>query len=723
MGAELIKGTLGRIRFASEDGEWAVAEVETAKGSVIVVGNLLQTKPGEDVVVTGQWQNNAKFGRQFAIESIKTVAPTTIEGIRKYLCSGLVEGIGPVLADRIIEKFGENTIDIIDADPSRIREVEGIGKKRAETITQSWEEQRSVRNVMVFLQSHGITPAYATRVWKAYGHDAIRVIQENPYKLSEDVFGIGFATADSIASHAGIKEDHPARVRAAILHVLREAQGQGHVFLPLAELKTRAAQLLSLPEDAVVQGIDALRESQRIMVDTLDFAGERVAAVYRTGAWRAEAGAAEGLRRLLGVERVFQACSVEHHVRTVEDRLGVRLAMQQKEAVSAAFEHKLVVITGGPGTGKTTIIRAICEIAQGQEMRVALAAPTGRAARRMSQATERDALTVHRLLEYNPNEGGFQHNSERPLEADILILDESSMVDIYLLYAIVDALLPRAVLVLVGDIDQLPSVGPGTVLADIIESGAARVVRLTEIFRQAENSNIVANAYRINRGEMPQDAPRIEGKLSDFYTVNARSATHAQELILELVSQRIPSAFGLDPFEDIQVLAPMHRGEIGCETLNVALQKALVVERGERGVERGGVKWLVGDKVMQTRNNYERGVVNGDVGRIKSVEAAQKKLNVVFEDREVTYAFNELDELTHAFAITVHKSQGSEYPVVVMPVMTQHFVMLKRNLLYTAVTRARQLVVLVGTSRAVSIAVSQADTGVRFSGLAHRLRS
>jgi exodeoxyribonuclease V alpha subunit len=407
----------------------------------------------------------------------------------------------------------------------------------------------------------------------------------------------------------------------------------------------------------------------------------------------------------------------------VEERLGVRLATQQKEAVSAAFEHKLVVITGGPGTGKTTIIRAICEIAQGQEMRVALAAPTGRAARRMSQATERDAVTVHRLLEYNPNEGGFQHNSERPLDVDILILDESSMVDVYLLYAIVDALLPRAVLVLVGDIDQLPSVGPGTVLADIIESGAARVVRLTEIFRQAENSNIVANAYRINRGEMPQDAPRIEGKLSDFYTVNARSATHAQELILELVSQRIPSAFGLDPFEDIQVLAPMHRGEIGCETLNVALQQALVVERGERGVERGGVKWLVGDKVMQTRNNYERGVVNGDVGRIKSVEAAQKKLNVVFEDREVTYAFNELDELTHAFAITVHKSQGSEYPVVVMPVMTQHFVMLKRNLLYTAVTRARQLVVLVGTSRAVSIAVSQADTGVRFSGLAHRLRS
>jgi len=716
---EVLKGTLARIRYASEDGEFAVSELHTTKGPVIIVGNLLETKPGEQVVVSGAWQNNARFGKQFGIDSIRTVPPTTIEGIRRYLCSGLVEGIGPVLADRIVDHFGENTIEIIDAEPARIREVPGIGKKRGETIAESWEAQRSVRNVMVFLQSHGITPAYATRIWKAYGHESIRIIQENPYKLSEDVFGIGFRTADAIARHAGISEDHPARVRAAVLHVLSEAHGEGHVFLPLEELKDRGSKLLGLPPDAPVAGLEALRQSQRVMVESLPEDGVMMPVVYRMAAWRAETGAAEKLLALAGQERKFQARSIDHHLQHVEEKLGVPLAAQQREAVAAAFEHKLLVITGGPGTGKTTIIRALCEVADSQKMRVALAAPTGRAARRMSEATGRDAVTIHRLLEFNPAEGGFQRNSESPLEADLVILDESSMIDIYLLAAITDALLPKTVLVFVGDIDQLPSVGPGTVLQDIIKSKAARVVRLTEIFRQAQHSTIVSNAHRIHHGEMPVDAPRVEGQLSDFYTVLANTPRQALEKILELVASRIPTAFEVDPFEDIQVLSPMHRGEIGCESLNAELQRVLLPDA--KGVERGSVKWLVGDKVMQTRNNYERGVVNGDIGRIQTVEPAQKRLTVRFEDRIVTYAFNELDELTHAFAITVHKSQGSEYPVVVMPIMTQHFVMLQRNLIYTAVTRARQLVVLVGMPRAVQIAVQNADTGRRYSALSLRL--
>lgn len=712
---ETLKGILGRVRFASDDGEFCVSELKVGREAVTLVGNLLETQPGEHVVVSGTWQKNARFGKQFQIETIRTVPPTTLAGIERYLASGLVEGIGPVLAERIVEKFGAQTLEIIDADPRRILEVPGIGKKRAEKIAQTWEHQRSVRNVMVFLQSHGITPSFALRIWKAYGADAIKVIQANPYQLAEDIFGIGFRTADAIAFRAGIEPNALPRLRAGVMYALQEAAGEGHVCLPVEGLVEKSAGLMNLRLDEVLPGLESLRDEQRIFVESID----GVPMAYRAGLWRTESGAAERMRALAAVERRYKPTSVESQIDAVQEAMGVELAGQQRRAVSQVWEHKIAVITGGPGTGKTTIVRVLCELADHLKQRFALAAPTGRASRRMSEATGRPAQTIHRLLEFNPREGGFQYNSERPLDLDLLIVDEASMVDTYLLFALLDALPADAALVFVGDIDQLPSVGPGQVLRDVIDSGVAHVVALTEVFRQALDSTIVTNAHRINRGEMPIDAPRVEDVLTDFYTISTEDPRVAQDRIVELVTQRIPKAFGVDPLQDIQVLAPMHRGDVGCSSLNQVLQKALVGERF--GVERGQTWWREGDKVMQTRNSYERGVFNGDIGWVRSVDTAKKALYVEFDGKMVTYEFSELDELQHAYAITVHKSQGSEYPVVVMPVMTQHFVMLQRNLLYTAVTRAKKLVVLVGSARAVSLAVKNATAGTRHTGLAWRL--
>jgi exodeoxyribonuclease V alpha subunit len=712
-----LKGVLGRIRFSSDDGEFSVAELEGPGGKpTTIVGNLLETQPGEHVVVSGVWRKNAKFGPQLEIDAIRTVPPTTLAGIERYLASGLVEGIGPVLAERIIEKFGTDTLEIIDADPSRIREVAGIGKKRGEKIAEAWEHQRSVRNVMVFLASHGITPSYALRIWKAYGADAIRIIQSNPYQLAEDIFGIGFRTADAIAQKAGIPVDSIARLRAGVLYTLQEATSDGHVYLPMEVLFDRASELLGVNSDVVSDGVDSLRQDNRIRIETL----LDQPAVYRANLWRTETDAASKIHALAAVERRFKPQSVDYQIDEVEAEMKVELAAQQREAVRSVWEHKIAVITGGPGTGKTTIVRVLCELADHLKQRFALAAPTGRASRRMSDATGRPAQTIHRLLEFNPREGGFQYNSERPLDLDLLIVDEASMIDIYLLYALVDALPADAAIVFVGDIDQLPSVGPGQVLRDIMDSGIAHVVELTEVFRQALDSTIVTNAHRINAGEMPIDAPRKDGVLTDFYTISTDDPRIAQDRIVELVTTRIPRAFGVDAMQDIQVLAPMHRGEVGCTALNRALQAALVGDNF--GVERGQTWWREGDKVMQTRNSYERGVFNGDIGRIASIDTAKKSLFVQFDEKLVTYEFSELDELQHAYAVTVHKSQGSEYPVVVMPVMTQHFVMLQRNLLYTAVTRARKLVVLVGSARAVQIAVRNATAGSRYSGLSERLK-
>ncbi|WP_222615259.1 SF1B family DNA helicase RecD2 [Persicimonas caeni] len=717
--SEMIKGTLSKIRFESDNGEFAVCELEMSSGrKVTIVGNIMSSRPGETVEVNGQWQNDARYGRQFAIDAIRPVPPTTREGIEKYLSSGFVEGIGPVLAERIVDHFGEDTLDLLDENPERITEVDGIGKVRAKRIMSAWAEQRQVRSVMVFLQSHGVSPGFAVKIWKQYAERSIRIVRENPYKLAEDIHGIGFKTADAIALEAGLEKDSLARLRAGLLYCLREAHSDGHMYLPLGELKHRAVEILGVPDDMLGAAVADLAQDERIVTEPLG--DGRPPAVFRAPAYRAELGAARHLGQLVRAEHWLTFSDLDDKLADIERSMGVELARAQKQAALAIFEHKTVVVTGGPGTGKTTIIRAVVTLAEQLDRHVKLAAPTGRAAKRMNEATGRDASTVHRLLEFTPKEGGFKYNEERPLDVDLLIVDEASMIDTYLLHAIVRALPESTALLLVGDVDQLPSVGPGNVLGDIIDSDTVEVVRLTEVFRQAEQSAIVTNAHRINAGQMPVVPQRKAGELVDFYTIAAKSPQEAQEKIIELVSDRVPNAFGYDPIDEVQILSPMHKGDVGCSALNRKLQARF--NPGADALERGSKKWKVGDKVMQIRNNYELEVFNGDIGQISLINRDDDTVWVNFDGRRVTYDFTDLDELVLAYAITVHKSQGSEYAAVILPVLTQHYVMLQRNLLYTAVTRAKKLVVVVGSEKAVGIAVRNNRSQLRYTRLDERLR-
>ena len=716
---EMLKGTLERIRFQSDNGEFAVCELELSSGRLVtMVGNILSSRPGETVEVSGRWQDDPRYGRQFSIDSIRPVPPTTREGIEKYLSSGFVEGIGPVLAERIVDHFGEATLELLDDEPERITEVEGIGKVRGQRIMDAWTEQRQIRSVMVFLQSHGISPTYALKIWTEYGDRSIQVVRDDPYRLAEDIHGIGFRTADAIALEAGIERDSVARLRAGLLYCLRQAHSEGHMFLPLADLKDRAVELLEVPADMLGGAVDSLVHDERIVVEPRNNQGPP--AVFRAPAHRAEEGAARHLQRLVRSGNWLTFSKLGKKLEAIERDMGVDLAAAQRQAALAVWQHKAVVITGGPGTGKTTIIRAVVTLADQLNQRVGLAAPTGRAAKRMSEACGRDASTVHRLLEYTPAEGGFKYDEQRPLDLDLLVVDEASMLDTYLLHAVVRALPDSAALLLVGDIDQLPSVGPGNVLADIIDSRLVDVVRLTEVFRQARQSTIVQNAHRINRGQMPVVPTRGAGELVDFYTIAADDPGRAQGRLIELVSERIPDAFGFDPIDEVQILSPMHKGEVGCQALNRKLQARF--NPGAPSIERGAKLWKVGDKVMQIRNNYELDVYNGDIGQISWIDEDAETMRVIFDGRELTYEFTALDQLVLAYAITVHKSQGSEYPAVVLPMLTQHYVMLQRNLLYTAVTRARKLVVLVGSQKAVGIAVRNDRSQHRYTRLAERLR-
>ncbi len=718
-----LQGVLSRVRFQSDDGTFSVAEVEVPERvvPVTVVGNLLSSRVGESVEIFGSWREDPRYGKQFQVDHIEAVLPSTSSGIERYLASDLMPGIGPTLARRLVGHFGEKTLDIIEHHPRRIQEVNGIGEKRAEQILEAWEEGRRVHRIMVFLRSHGVSAAMAVKIHRRYGAEAVDVMRRDPYRLVEEIRGVGFRTADGIARHMGIEADSPERLRAGLVHVLHSARDDGHLYLPWPVAQRKAQELMSI-DDGMEDILEELRIQGKVVVEREPLPGEPDA-VYTASAYHAEESAAGHLSRLMRSVGLTDDQRRDHRERLsrIEERLGMTLAGPQAEAVLSVFGDAVTVITGGPGTGKTTIVQALCELADELGRSVSLAAPTGRAARRLAETTGRSAQTIHRLLEYSFQAGGFQYDEDEPLPVDLLVVDEASMIDVYLLHALVRALPTGAGLVLVGDIDQLPSVGPGQVLADLIDSGAVGVTRLTEIFRQAKTSTIVLNAHRINAGEPPRDAPREDGELVDFYTIHASRPSKAQAQIVELATRRIPEAFGFDARDEIQILSPMYRGEVGCDHLNAILQEKFCGD-DKRPLKRGNRKFFRGDRVMQTSNNYDTDVFNGDIGRVLHIDHGEKCMSVDFDGRQILYKSEDLDQLVLAYAITVHKSQGSEYPAVIIPVVTQHSIMLQRNLLYTAVTRGRRLVVLVGTPRAVGLAVGNARASLRYTGLARRLR-
>ncbi|MFC7478056.1 ATP-dependent RecD-like DNA helicase [Dankookia sp. GCM10030260] len=708
---EALAGLVERVTFHNADTGFCVLRVKVRgqRDPVTVVGHAALISAGEFVSGSGTWVNDRTHGLQFKATFLKATAPTTLEGMEKYLGSGMIRGIGPVNARKLVAAFGEAVFDLIEQQPDRLREVTGIGPKRAARIVAGWAEQKVIREIMLFLHSNGVGTSRAVRIYKTYGAEAVRLVSENPYRLARDIRGIGFRTADQIAARLGIERTAMIRVRAGISFALAEAMEGGHCGLPEAELVDLALSLLEIPGELVRTALGLELEAGEVVADTLE--GQRC--VFLAGLYRAEREIAERLRHLAVGAPPWPAIDAERAIPWVEGKTGLILAESQRAAVRLALASKVLVITGGPGVGKTTLVNSILKIVAAKGPEIALCAPTGRAAKRLAESTGREATTIHRLLEANPKEGGFKRTDLQPLACDLLVVDETSMVDVPLMRALLKALPEGAALLLVGDVDQLPSVGPGQVLADIISSGAAPVVRLTEVFRQAAGSRIVTNAHLINRGKMPHLKPQ-EG--SDFYFVEAADPETGLEKLLAMVRDRIPGRFGLDPVRDVQVLCPMNRGGLGARSLNIELQKALNPP-GEVRVERFGWTFGPGDKVMQVANDHRREVYNGDLGIVARIDMEDGELVVDYEGREIAYGFGELDELVLAYATTVHKSQGSEYPAMVIPVTTQHYPMLQRNLIYTAVTRGKRLVVLVGQRKALSIAVRGQQTRRRWSKL------
>ncbi len=721
-----LSGQIERITFTNEDSGFTIAKVKVdgRRDLVTVVGNLMAPTAGEVLTMQGEWSVHPRYGEQFKVLHYRTKVPATVDGIRRYLGSGLIKGLGPVMAGRIVDKFGKETLEVIENDIARLAQVEGIGRKRLEMIGQAWEDQKEIRDVMLFLQSHGVGSAYATKIFKEYGNRAIALVRQNPYRLATEIFGIGFLTADRIAEKLGIARDAPVRVEAGILYVLYQLSDEGHVFYPDEPLIDKCREILQVERECVVTGIGALVAAGKVVIEDLKGDGDAVCkihkAVYPAKFHLCEAGIAHRINRLLEVAKSIRQMDGAKALGWVQKRLSITLAERQIEAVRGALTHKVLVITGGPGTGKTTIINAVLKILLQLRARILLAAPTGRAAKRMSETTGHEAKTIHRLLEYSIQKGGFQRNEEKPLECDLLIVDEASMIDTVLMYHLTKAIPPPATFILVGDVNQLPSVGAGNVLNDLIGSGAVPVVTLNEIFRQARTSRIIVNAHKINEGIIPYvDPSDANDPNNDFYFIEQEDPERVLEIIIELTKDRIPRRFGFDPIEDIQVLTPMHRGVVGAGNLNQQLQQAL--NPAEEGVIRGDRVYRINDKVMQIRNNYDKEVFNGDIGRISRISPEEQEVVVSFDGRSVAYDFSDLDELVLAYAVSVHKAQGSEYPAVVIPILTQHFVLLQRNLIYTAVTRGRQLVVLVGTRRALAIGVKNDKTQQRFTRLARRL--
>lgn len=711
-GREVVAGLVERVTFHNAENGFCVIRVK-ARGHrelVTVIGHAASISAGEWITATGEWVNDRTHGLQFRTSFLRSSVPTSVEGIERYLASGMVRGIGPAYARKIVKAFGERVFDVIETEPDRLKQIDGIGPVRAGRITAAWAEQKVVREIMVFLHSHGVGTARAVRIYKTYGADAVQVMTENPYRLARDIRGIGFRTADAIAMRLGVEKTAMVRVRAGISFALAEAMDEGHCGLPNDELLPLAVGLLEVPAALVQAALDLELADGAVVADTVG----GTACVFLAGLHRAERVIAERLSALLAAPLPWPAIEPDKALPWIEDRAGIVLAETQVAAIRLALRSKVVVVTGGPGVGKTTIINAILRVLVAKSVRLLLCAPTGRAAKRMTEATGFEARTVHRLLEVDPRSGGFKRNADNPLDCDLLVVDEASMVDVMLMQALMNAAPDRTALLVVGDIDQLPSVGAGQVLADVIASGAVPVVRLTQVFRQAAESRIITTAHGINRGSVPDLSPPAGD--SDFYFVPAEDPETAVRRIVELVKTRIPRRFGLDPIRDVHVLCPMNRGGVGARSLNIELQAALN-PAGERKVERFGWTFAAGDKVMQIENDYEKEVYNGDIGYVDDVDLDTGELMARFDGRAVTYGFGELDTLVPAYAVTIHKSQGSEYPAVVIPVMTQHYTMLQRNLLYTGVTRGKRLVVLVGQRKAVAIAVRNVSGRRRWSKL------
>lgn len=721
-----------RITYYNEENGYSVIRlnVDARSNLVTVVGNLPEVQPGESLKLEGRWTAHPEYGRQFQAEWCKQVLPATVEGIKAYLGSGMIKGVGPVTAKRIVQRFGVDTLRVLDEEPARLREALGVGPKRAASVAEAWEEQKHIRAVMMFLQTHGVSTNLAVKIYKTYGDDALQVVQEDPYRLARDIWGVGFKTADKVAQDLGLPHDAPSRVQAGVAYALSQLADQGHVYVPEDELIVEAVTLLEveplLVKEAIVE-LDAERvvERETLVYPSLqEIAAPEVReeeAVYLAPFYYGEVGVTNRLRELVEDRSTrlapFRSVDWEALLAQITRDSAIELSAEQRLAVRTALSNKVTVLTGGPGTGKTVTVRTVIGALEARRRKYALCAPTGRAAKRLSEATSRPAKTVHRLLEYSPQHG-FQRNEEYPLEVDCLIVDEASMLDLLLTNRLLKAVDPAAHVLFVGDVDQLPSVGAGDVLRDVIASERVAVVQLTEIFRQAADSGIVINAHRINRGEFP-----VVNEFDDFYFFSQEDPQDAAELLVDIVKRRVPRKFGLDSVDDVQVIAPMYRGRCGVSNLNEELQAALNPAAPSKPEKRvGGRVFRVGDKVMQTRNNYDKDIYNGDIGRVSRINPTQQTMAVWVDGRSVSYEWVELDELVHAFAISVHKSQGSEYAAVVMPILTQHYLLLQRNLLYTAITRARELVVLVGTRKAMWIAVKNDRVSERHSGLSIRLR-
>jgi exodeoxyribonuclease V alpha subunit len=721
--SEVVRGQLERVTFVNEQNGYSVFKIRGADGDTFpAVGISGPRVPGEELELSGNWADHPRFGIQFQFDDCRPLLPSTVDGIRKYLCSGLVKGIGPEMANRIIKAFGESSLEILESDPDALLGVRGIGQKTLDVIKRSWEEQRGVSTVIRFLQSNGISPGFAAKIFREYGAESINVVRENPYKLADDVFGIGFLTADKFALGMGVPRDSAMRIEAGVRYAMGELTGEGHVYVPRDMLAEQSGKLLGVTAEAAGEAVGRALEARTLAGEAIIHDGAPVEAVYLPMYYAFETKCARMLAALMrpspedDVARGFAGIDVGNAAWWAERVMKISLSEKQTEALKMALVSKTLVITGGPGTGKTTLISAIIGVLAERGLRINLAAPTGRAAKRMAEATGREALTLHRLLESDGHSFGRGENS--PLDCDLLIVDEASMVDIHLMYRVLCAMQPGSHLIMVGDIHQLPSVGPGNVLRDLISSGAVPVAELSVIFRQARDSGIIVNAHRVNSGLLPEEDK--SGKLSDFYFIEQDDPAKCVDIILSLVRDRIPKRFGLDPVEDVQVLTPMHKGLLGAANLNTILRAELNAGNGN-SVSYGNRVFKSGDKVMQIRNNYDKEVYNGDIGVVRAVDPAAGLVNVAFDATEACYGLDELDELVHAYAVSIHKSQGSEYPAVVIPIHTQHYVLLQRNLLYTAITRAKELVVLVGARRALGIAVKNDHTRARFTYLSSRI--